>query len=289
MKKSALSPRFFTTISGVQMPRILYGTAWKKERTTSLVYEAISSGFRGIDTACQPKHYQENLVGEALYQLIKEQKILRKDIFLQTKFTPFSGQDPSNLPYDKTVEIEEQVKQSIKKSLENLKTDYIDSLLLHSPMSAFEGTMKVWHIFEEFHGKGVVKQLGISNIYSKKLLEALWEKSKIKPSVVQNRFYEDTKYDKELREFCRDKGIIYQSFWTLTANPHVLNEKTVKEMANMKKCTKEQLFFKFVMQLGIVPLTGTKTKEHMIDDLNVLEMEDLKEEEMKMMRDLIGE
>lgn len=41
------------------MPRMIYGTAWKKEKTTDLVKKAITSGFRGIDTACQPKHYSE--------------------------------------------------------------------------------------------------------------------------------------------------------------------------------------------------------------------------------------
>lgn len=48
-----------TTSSGVKMPRILYGTAWKKEKTSDLVVRAVLAGFRGIDTACQPKHYRE--------------------------------------------------------------------------------------------------------------------------------------------------------------------------------------------------------------------------------------
>lgn len=40
------------------MPKIVYGTAWKKERTADLVVKAVLAGFRGVDTACQPKHYQ---------------------------------------------------------------------------------------------------------------------------------------------------------------------------------------------------------------------------------------
>jgi len=50
---------------GVNMPWLIYGTAWKKERTADLVVKAIQAGFKGIDTACQPKHYDEPLVGEA--------------------------------------------------------------------------------------------------------------------------------------------------------------------------------------------------------------------------------
>ncbi|CAF4276806.1 unnamed protein product [Rotaria sp. Silwood2] len=47
-----------TTNAGVQMPRLIYGTAWKKEATKDLVIQAVLNGFRGIDTACQPKHYR---------------------------------------------------------------------------------------------------------------------------------------------------------------------------------------------------------------------------------------
>ena len=59
--------KWITTTAGLKMPRIIYGTAWKKERTADLVVKAIQAGFRGIDTACQPKHYNEPLIGAALH------------------------------------------------------------------------------------------------------------------------------------------------------------------------------------------------------------------------------
>ncbi len=49
-----------------KMPPLIYGTAWKKERTADLVALALSKGFRAVDTACQPRHYSEDLVGEGL-------------------------------------------------------------------------------------------------------------------------------------------------------------------------------------------------------------------------------
>ena len=61
--------KFFTTATGVKVPWIIYGTAWKKEHTADLVVKAIQTGFKGIDTACQPKHYDEKLVGVALQRL----------------------------------------------------------------------------------------------------------------------------------------------------------------------------------------------------------------------------
>ena len=87
-------------ISKSTFPQLLYGTAWKKQDTEKLVKLAIKTGFRGIDTACQPKHYFEPGVGAALAALYAEGIVTRSDIFLQTKFTPIGGQDPNNVPYD---------------------------------------------------------------------------------------------------------------------------------------------------------------------------------------------
>ncbi len=54
----------------IEIPKILYGTAWKKEQTAKCVEMALGCGFRGIDTACQPKHYREDLVGEGLIGVV---------------------------------------------------------------------------------------------------------------------------------------------------------------------------------------------------------------------------
>ena len=77
------------------------------------------------------------------------------------------------------------------------------------------------------------------------------------PAVLQNRFHAETGYDRELREFCRARGIIYQSFWTLTANPHLLTHETVRALARQHGRTPAQILFRYLTQLGIVPLTGT--------------------------------
>ena len=119
-----LDQKWLTTSAGVKMPRIIYGTAWKKDRTADLVVKAIQAGFRGIDTACQPKHYNEPLVGAALHRL-KDHGIEREALFLQTKFTPLSGQDSRQVPYDKNSPVELQVAQSFEASKKNLQTEYL--------------------------------------------------------------------------------------------------------------------------------------------------------------------
>lgn len=67
------------------IPAFLYGTAWKKERTAELVCQAVRSGFRGVDTAAQPKHYRENLVGEGLRSVLRDGVCLREDLFVSQK------------------------------------------------------------------------------------------------------------------------------------------------------------------------------------------------------------
>ncbi|GIT97326.1 aldo/keto reductase [Sulfurovum sp. TSL1] len=245
---------------------LIYGTAWKKERTKELVIQAIKAGFKGIDTACQPKHYNEAGVGEALAAMAQE-GFRREDIFLQTKFTPLAGQDPLNVPYAKKADLSTQVAESFEVSKENLQTDYIDSLLLHSPLSSFKDLETVWRAMEEIAQRGEVKQLGISNIYDLHTLQDLYKMAKIKPSVVQNRFYAGSGYDKEIRHFCKTHNIIYQSFWTLTANPHILQSTELVELSKKYNKNVIQLFFAYLHQTGITPLTGTTNIEHMQSDL----------------------
>lgn len=68
--------------AGLPLPPIMYGTAWKKERTAELVYQAIKAGFRGIDTATMGKHYREDLVGEGIRKAIAEGIVKRQDLYV---------------------------------------------------------------------------------------------------------------------------------------------------------------------------------------------------------------
>lgn len=263
--------KYIITSAGVKMPKIIYGTAWKKERTSSLVELALRSGFRGVDTACQPKHYSEALVGEALLN-IQHEGIKREDVFIQTKFTPISGQDPDETPYDPSATLSEQVKQSFTVSKQNLHTHYIDSLVLHSPYTRFEDLMEVWHTMESFVQNGEVGQLGISNCYSLEVLQNLYAESDIKPAILQNRFHAKTDYDKEIRQWCDTHNVIYQSFWSLTANPKIVEGMTLDVISQKYQVTPAEIWFAFLRENRIVPLVGTSSSQHMLEDLGSLEL-----------------
>jgi len=278
---------WITTAAGVNMPCLIYGTAWKKTRTADLVVQALLAGFRGIDTAGQPKHYDEALVGVGL-QRAKQQGIPRETLYLQTKFTPPAGQDPKQLPYDKTAPIQQQVAQSFARSQHNLQTDYVDGLILHSPLSTHAQTLQAWRAMETIQQARGARQLGISNCYDLAVLQALYTDAKVKPAILQNRFYQDSGYDIALRTWCTAQGIIYQSFWSLTANPHILNGETLRNLAAQYHKTPAQIFYRYLHQAGIVPLTGTTSEQHMRDDLNIFDFV-LAADEVKQVSALLGD
>jgi diketogulonate reductase-like aldo/keto reductase len=253
----------------IAIPSIMYGTAWKKDATAKLVQLAVESGFRAIDTANQLIHYDEALVGEALLTL-KQKGIERESLFLQTKFTSAGGQD-DRTPYDVRADITTQVKQSITSSLAHLHTDYVDSYVLHGPYSRSnlgKADWEVWAAIEELYKLGKARMIGISNVTAKQLAQ-LCQEAKTKPMVVQNRCYAITGWDKEVREICQAHDIIYQGFSLLTANMHVVTSPPVEEIAERLGATAEQVIFRFAMQIGMLPLTGTSNAQHMKEDLDI--------------------
>src|SRR4051794_18780081 len=205
-------------LNSATAPTFIYGTAWKKDATSELVSAAVSAGFRAIDTANQPRHYNEPLVGEALKSLAAD-GVDRHSLFLQTKFTPVDGHD-HRVPYDPELELKDQVAQSFESSLRHLHTDYLDSYLLHGPYSQRglgNSDWEVWGAIEEIHRSGRARMVGISNVNAEQL-RLLVTKAAIQPMVVQNRCYANRGWDRDVRKICRDHGITYQGFSLLTAN-----------------------------------------------------------------------
>lgn len=255
-------------IDSVTVPRFLYGTAWKEAETKRLTSLALAAGFRGIDTANQRKHYHEVGVGEAVREAIASGVVKRDDLFLQTKFTHQAGQD-HRLPYDPSAPIGEQVAQSFASSLEHLGVDAIDSYVLHGPsrrVGLAPADWEAWRAMEALHAAGRVKLLGISNV-SLEQLELLCDKAAVRPRFVQNRCFASHGWDREVRAFCRANAITYQGFSLLTANRDVLAHPEVTRIAKRHGRTIAEVIFRFALDVGMVPLTGTTRIEHMQTDL----------------------
>jgi diketogulonate reductase-like aldo/keto reductase len=256
-----------TAYNHVPLPSFMYGTAWKKEATRQLVELAVTSGFTAIDTANQLIHYQEALVGEALQALAKK-GIKRETLFLQTKFTSVDGQG-GRPPYDPSADLTTQVRQSFDISLTHLHTEYVDSYVLHAPFSRRglgEADWEVWAAMEALYQSGKTKTIGISNVAAGQLAE-LCERANVKPMMVQNRCFAALGWDMEVREICRANGIVYQGFSLLTANQEVLAAPEIHAIAKRLGAGPAQVIFRFAMQIGMLPLTGTTSQQHMKEDL----------------------
>ena len=261
-------------IAGSRVPRFLYGTAWKEDETQQLTELALEQGFRGIDTANQRRHYHEAGVGQGILTAINAGRVTRDDLFLQTKFTFQRGQD-HRLPYDPADPVEKQVEQSFASSLEHLGISWIDSYLLHGPTRSTglaAEDWEAWRAMEGLHDRGQVRMLGISNVTLEQL-RLLCADARIRPTFVQNRCYAAQGWDRHVREFCQEEGLVYQGFSLLTANRKVLAGPDVARIAIRYGCTIPQLVFSFALQVGMIPLTGTTSAEHMRGDLQVFQFE----------------
>ena len=274
------------TIDGVHVPRFIYGTAWKEGDTQRLVELAIEQGFRGIDTANQRRHYHEAAVGKAISASIDRDRVGRDELFLQSKYTFRRGQD-HRLPYDPEAPIPIQVEQSLASSLEHLSTDHLDSFLLHGPQHSQGLTSEdwaAWRAMEAIHDSGRARIIGVSNVTLDQL-RCLVEESRIRPRVVQNRCYAVLGWDRHVREFCAANGIVDQAFSLLTANGNTLASPELAQLAKHKDRTAPQIVFRFAIDIGMIPLTGTTNADHMRQDLDVFDFK-LDEEEVKRIEGL---
>jgi diketogulonate reductase-like aldo/keto reductase len=260
----------YLSIDCFQVPRFLYGTAWKENETKRLTDLALTTGFRGIDTANQRRHYHEAAVGQAVQAAIARGLIARDDLFVQTKFTFQRGQG-HRLPYDPAAPIAGQVEQSFASSLSHLGTQTIDSYVLHGPSQRSglaADDWAAWRAMEAIHDSGRVRFLGVSNV-SIEQLQRLCGNARVRPRFVQNRCYADRGWDRAIREFCVANGLVYQGFSLLTANREALARPEMARIAKRHGRAASQIVFRFALDVGMIPLTGTSDADHMRADLAV--------------------
>ena len=183
-------------------PLLVYGTAWKKGRTTQLVLDAWFKGFRAFDTGAHPEDFDEALVGQALRQVFSNGNSSRSDAWVQTKFSPTAcesrtGPKPEN-PYDPSEpRIGEQVRRSYRGSIRQLGVQWVDLYMLRSLYNEHNKTMEAWRAMEEIFNSGGAKSLGVCNVNIEQL-QRLYEASSVKPSYVQNKCPHTSEYDRKV-------------------------------------------------------------------------------------------
>jgi diketogulonate reductase-like aldo/keto reductase len=270
------------------IPNLLYGTAWKEERTEALTTLALEAGFRGIDTANQRKHYFEVAVGKAVQAAVTAGKVTRGELFLQSKFTFKDGQD-ERLPYDPKAAVAHQVQQSFESSLEHFATDYLDSFVLHGPSSRAglkPADIEAWRAIEALARAGRTRFIGVSNFTLAQLRELL-KVAEVAPRFLQNRCYAKTGWDRAVRQLCREHGVVYQGFSLLTANRAELQTAPFTALCQRTGRSSAELVFAFAHQIGMLPLTGTSSIAHMRLDLAALAVP-LERADLELIENLAG-
>lgn len=169
--------------------------------------------------------------------------------------------------------LEDQVRTSIESSLYNLRyedsidSSYLDALFLHSPYPDFDNTLRAWKVLSGYVPRKI-RALGISNV-SLPVLVRLYDAVEVKPAFVQVRFHPETQFEVPMRKFCVEKGIRFQAHKVLKGNKELLADDVVGDVAENLGVSREVALYLCVVGLeGVSVVNGTKSAEHMKEDMN---------------------
>ncbi|KAI6206321.1 Aldo-ket-red domain-containing protein [Aphelenchoides besseyi] len=287
--------------NGNQMPLIGLGT-WLASNPNELkdaVRVALDSGYKHIDTATM--YHNEGPIGEVLQEFYDAGKLKRQDIFLTTKL-PFEAHDPA---------LAEKV---IERSLKNLRTDYIDLYLVHTPVpfkpnAQGDGPemdsekrfipidvpiIDTWRVVERYYKKGVFKAIGVSNFNAQQLQE-LYDKAEIKPMNLQVEFHVLWP-QKDLLALCKKLGVVMTSYATIGspgrgASPipndvlvsgDCMNQAAVQELAKKYNKTPAQILLRHTIQQGVCVIPKSTNRDRLKQNLNIFDFQLTTDDQKKL-------
>ena len=212
-----------------RLPRFLYGTAWKEDRTA------------GADGAGAPDGLPRHRHRQPAPPLLRGRRRpgarrglprgarARATICSCRPSSPTRPGRTTGCPTTRAPTSPTQVAQSFASSLEHLGTDHVDSYVLHGPASGYgwtRGRPRSGRRWSRERDAGRTRLLGVSNV-SLRQLEQLAAAGAERPAFVQNRCFARRGWDRDVRAFCAEQDIVYQGFSLLTANPEVLHHPVV--------------------------------------------------------------
>ena len=244
----------------VEIPQLGFGTWLIKEESQckNAIKTALEIGYRHFDTA--QIYENEQFVGKAL----SESGIPRDELFITTKIWN------DNMSWD-------DVEPSLDESLTKLKTNYVDLLLLHFPVT--ELRRPAWHKMQDIYKTGKAKAIGVSN-YTIAHLEELLRECAIKPAVNQvelHIYYQQPK----LVSYCKDNGIVLEAFSPL-AHGYNIENPTLIELAKKYNKSAAQLMIRWCIEKGLVTIPKSIHADYIKENFEVFDF-NLDEQDLKQM------
>ena len=277
MSHDALRDTKFALINGAgEMPAVGFGTSFTGKDpkvTTQAVIDALKVGFRHID--CAERYRNEEMVGVAIQEVLKEGKVRREDIFITTKLW-----NNNHRP--------ERVGPAFEASRRRLQLDYIDCYLVHTPFAFQPGDeqdprdeqgqviydkgvtlIETWRALELLVDEGKCKSIGLSDI-TLPAVQEIQAAARIKPAVVE---VESHPYlpEWELLEFCKQHGTILLAFAALGhgLEPKVLEDPVITGIAQRLQKTPAQVALAWSVQRGAACLTTSATLSHIQENFEI--------------------
>jgi 2,5-diketo-D-gluconate reductase A len=239
--------------NGLQIPQLGFGVFLvPPEETKQAVSEALSCGYRLIDTA---QGYQnEEGVGAA----IAESDVPRDELFITTKLTN------SEQGYDTTL-------TAFDGSMEKLGIDVLDLFLIHWPQPMFDQYVDTWRAFEKLLADGRVRSIGVSN-FEIPHLQRLMSETDVVPTVNQIELHPQFPQD-ELREFHAEHGILTESWGPLGQGKGLLDDPQIVEVARRKDRTPAQVVLRWHVQLGCIVIPKSVNPDRIKENIDLFDFE----------------
>lgn len=254
---------FATLNNGVEMPMLGYGVYQvSNEECERCVLDAISVGYRAIDTA--QSYGNEEAVGSA----VQKCGVPRDELFLTTKVWI------SNAGY-------EAAKDSIDRSLQKLRTDYIDLLLIHQPFGDYYGTYRA---MEEAYKAGKLRAIGVSNFYPDRLID-LCQFVEVTPAVnqVETHVFQQ---QKTAHEYMEKYGVQHESWGPFAeGRKDFFSNPVLTEIGRKYGKSSAQTALRFLLQSNVMVIPKSTHKERMAQNIDVFDFT-LSEADMEAIRKL---
>ena len=251
---------YVTLRNGVKMPQLGYGVYQvSKEECEKCVLDALKVGYRHLDTA--QSYFNEEEVGNA----IVKSGIPREEIFLTTKVWI------EHYGYEET-------KKSVFESLQKLKSNYIDLVLLHQPFGDYYGA---WRALEDLYAQGIIRAIGISNFYPDRMVD-ICSFARIAPMVNQVETHPHNQQI-EAQKWMEKYGVQIEAWAPFgEGRGGLFTDETIAKIAAKYNKTVAQVILRWELQRGIVIIPKSVHIERMEQNFNVFDFELSKEDMITM-------